>query len=165
MKARLYEKYKNEVVPALKQVLANVEERLNRSRNGLICREHGDSTASLEKGAMDDAAKEPDLCITGRKRLSQSANRARRLRSSLAREPAMPIACCRVTLRKDAMYEFSTWLVRRARCPRIRDFLRDCRRASLTVAAITRSAVAINHFFRKSNWKRSSARKAWTLRS
>ena len=64
MKARLYEKYKNEVVPALKQ-------RHNYTNvHQIPCLEkivvNMGISASLEKNAIEDAAKDLSL-ITGRK--------------------------------------------------------------------------------------------------
>jgi len=64
MKARLYEKYKNEVVPALKEKhkYANIHQ-IPRFEKIVV---NMGVSASLEKSAIDDAAK--DLAqITGRK--------------------------------------------------------------------------------------------------
>ena len=114
MKARLYEKYKNEVVPALKEKhnYANVHQvpRLEK-----IVVNMGIS-ASLEKGAIDDAAKDLSL-ITGRK---PAISKSRHDIANFKLRENMPIGC-RVTLRKDAMYEFFDRLVAAA-LPRIRDF-------------------------------------------
>ena len=114
MKARLYQKYVNEVVPALKakHPYANVHQipRLEK-----IVVNMGVS-ASLEKGAIDDAAK--DLAqITGRK---AAISKARHDIANFKLRRGVPIGC-RVTLRKDAMYEFLDRLVATA-LPRIRDF-------------------------------------------
>ncbi len=64
MKARLYDKYKNEVVPALKEKhkYANVHQIPKIEK---IVVNMGISS-SLEKGAIDDAAKDL-MQITGRK--------------------------------------------------------------------------------------------------
>ena len=73
-------------------------------------------SASLEKGAIDDAAK--DLAqITGRK---PAISKARHDIANFKLRSGHPIGC-RVTLRKDAMYEFLDRLVATA-LPRIRDF-------------------------------------------
>src|SRR5437868_5386538 len=114
MKARLYDKYKNEVVPALKDKhkYSNVHQipRLEK-----IVVNMGIS-ASLEKGAIDDAAK--DLAqITGRKAV---ISKSRHSIANFKLREGQPIGC-RVTLRKDAMYEFFDRLVATA-LPRIRDF-------------------------------------------
>ncbi|HVU08012.1 MAG TPA: 50S ribosomal protein L5 [Verrucomicrobiae bacterium] len=114
MKARLYEKYTNEVVPALKEKhkYANVHQipRLEK-----IVVNMGVS-ASLEKGAVEDAAKDLSL-ITGRK---PAISKSRHAIANFKLRQNQPIGC-RVTLRKDAMYEFFDRLVATA-LPRIRDF-------------------------------------------
>ena len=73
-------------------------------------------SASLEKGAVDDAAK--DLAfITGRKPV---INKSRKAIANFKLRENQPIGC-RVTLRRDVMYEFFDRLVATA-LPRIRDF-------------------------------------------
>jgi large subunit ribosomal protein L5 len=114
MKARLYDKYVKEVVPALKEKhkYGNVHQipRLTK-----IVVNMGVS-ASLEKSAIDDAAK--DLAqITGRK---AAISKSRHSIANFKLREGQPIGC-RVTLRKDAMYEFFDRLVATA-LPRIRDF-------------------------------------------
>src|SRR3982750_301717 len=114
MKARLYEKYKNEVLPALKDKhkYSNVHQipRLEK-----IVVNMGVS-ASLEKSAIDDAAR--DLAqITGRK---AAISKSRHSIANFKLREGQPIGC-RVTLRRDAMYEFFDRLVATA-LPRIRDF-------------------------------------------
>jgi len=114
MKARLYEKYKSEVVPALKQKhnYTNVHQipRLEK-----IVVNMGIS-ASLEKNAIEDAAKDLSL-ITGRKAV---ISKSRHSIANFKLREDMPIGC-RVTLRRDVMYEFFDRLVATA-LPRIRDF-------------------------------------------
>jgi large subunit ribosomal protein L5 len=114
MKARLYNKYVNEVVPALKEKhkFPNVHQipRLTK-----IVVNMGIS-ASLEKNAIDDAAKDLAL-ITGRK---PAVSRSRHSIANFKLREGQPIGC-RVTLRRDAMYEFFDRLVATA-LPRIRDF-------------------------------------------
>ena len=114
MKARLYDKYKNEVVPALKAKhnYTNVHQIPKMVK---IVVNMGVS-ASLEKGAIEDAAK--DLTqITGRK---PAISKARHDIANFKLRTGQPIGC-RVTLRDDAMYEFFDRLVAAA-LPRIRDF-------------------------------------------
>ena len=114
MKARLYDKYKNEVVPALKQKhnYTNVHQIPQLEK---IVVNMGVS-ASLEKNAIEDAAKDLAL-LTGRKAV---ISRSRHDIANFKLRENVPIGC-RVTLRKDAMYEFFDRLVATA-LPRIRDF-------------------------------------------
>src|SRR6185503_10611537 len=114
MKPRLYEKYVSEVRPALKEKRGykNVHQipRLEK-----IVVNMGVS-ASLEKSAIDDAAKDLAM-ITGRK---PAISKARHSIANFKLREGVPIGC-RVTLRRDAMYEFFDRLVATA-LPRIRDF-------------------------------------------
>jgi large subunit ribosomal protein L5 len=114
MKARLYAKYKNEVVPALqaKHNYSNVHEVPKFVK---IVVNMGVS-ASLEKGAIEDAAKDLTL-ITGRK---PATSKSRHSIANFKLREGQVIGC-RVTLRRDAMYEFFDRLVAAA-LPRIRDF-------------------------------------------
>ncbi|MGH7940327.1 MAG: 50S ribosomal protein L5 [Limisphaerales bacterium] len=114
MKARLYDKYKNDVVPALQQK-RNYKNVHQIPRLEKIVVNMGVS-ASLEKGAVDDASKDLSL-ITGRK---PAISMSRHSIASFKLRENQPIGC-RVTLRKDAMYEFFDRLVATA-LPRIRDF-------------------------------------------
>jgi large subunit ribosomal protein L5 len=114
MKARLYEKYKSEVLPALKErhKYTNVHQIPKLEK---IVVNMGVS-ASLEKSAIDDAAKDLQQ-ITGRKAaISKSTHSI----ANFKLRENQPIGC-RVTLRSDAMYEFFDRLVAAA-LPRIRDF-------------------------------------------
>src|ERR1041385_8930173 len=114
MKARLYEKDVKEVVPALKQKRGykNVHQipRLEK-----IVVNMGIS-ASLEKGALEDAAKDLSL-ITGRK---PAVSKSRHSIANFKLREGQHIGG-RVTLRRDAMYEFFDRLVA-VTLPRIRDF-------------------------------------------
>jgi large subunit ribosomal protein L5 len=114
MKARLHSKYVNDVVPALKAKhnYANVHQipRLEK-----IVVNMGIS-ASLEKGALEDAAKDLTM-ITGRK---PAISKSRHSIANFKLREGQAIGC-RVTLRQDAMYEFFDRLVG-ATLPRIRDF-------------------------------------------
>ena len=114
MKARLYNKYVNEVVPALKEKhkFANVHQIPRMTK---IVVNMGVS-ASLEKNAIEDAAKDLAL-ITGRK---AAVSKSRHSIANFKLREGQPIGC-RVTLRRDAMYEFFDRLVATA-LPRIRDF-------------------------------------------
>ena len=114
MKARLYEKYVNEVVPALKQK-RQYKNAHQIPRMEKIVVNMGVS-ASLEKGAIDDASKDLAM-ITGRKPV---ISKSRKSIANFKLREGMPIGC-RVTLRRDAMYEFFDRLVA-ATLPRIRDF-------------------------------------------
>src|SRR5438270_3775783 len=114
MKARLYEKYKNDVVPALKEKhkYANVHQ-VPRIEKIVV---NMGVSASLEKGAVDDAAKDLSM-ITGRKAV---ISKSRKSIANFKLRENQPIGC-RVTLRRDVMYEFFDRLVATA-LPRIRDF-------------------------------------------
>jgi large subunit ribosomal protein L5 len=114
MKARLFEKYTKEVVPALKEKrkYTNVHQ-VPRMEKIVV---NMGISASLEKSAIDDAAKDLAL-ITGRKAV---VSKARHSIANFKLREGQPIGC-RVTLRRDAMYEFFDRLVATA-LPRIRDF-------------------------------------------
>jgi large subunit ribosomal protein L5 len=114
MKARLYDKYFNEVVPALKAKhnYTNVHQIPKLVK---IVVNMGIS-ASLEKGALEDAAKDLTM-ITGRK---PAVSKAKKAVANFKLREGQPIGC-RVTLRHAAMYEFFDRLVAAA-LPRIRDF-------------------------------------------
>ncbi len=114
MKARLYNKYVSEVVPSLKDK-HNYSNAHQIPHMVKIVVNMGVS-ASLEKNAVEDAAKDLGL-ITGRKpAISKSRHNIANFKLRLGQ----PIGC-RVTLRKDAMYEFFDRLVS-VTLPRIRDF-------------------------------------------
>src|SRR5881628_3461061 len=114
MKSRLYSRYLNEVRPALieKRKYQNVHQvpRLEK-----IVVNMGVS-ASLEKGAIDDAARDLSM-ITGRKAV---ISKSRKSIANFKLREGQPIGC-RVTLRRDTMYEFFDRLIAAA-LPRIRDF-------------------------------------------
>jgi large subunit ribosomal protein L5 len=114
MKARLYAKYKSDVVPALKEKhkYTNVHQIPKIEK---IVVNMGVS-ASLEKSAIDDAAKDLQQ-ITGRK---PAISKSKHSIANFKLREGYPIGC-RVTLRKDEMYEFFDRLVATA-LPRIRDF-------------------------------------------
>ncbi len=114
MKSRLYQKYMNEVRPALtqKRNYQNVHEVPHMEK---IVINMGVS-ASLEKTAVEDAAKELAQ-ITGRKAV---INKSRKSIANFKLRKGQAIGC-RVTLRRDVMYEFLDRLIS-VTLPRIRDF-------------------------------------------
>jgi len=114
MKPRLYEKYMNEVRPALKEKrkYQNVHQIPKMEK---IVINMGVS-ASLEKGAVEDATRDMAM-ITGRKPV---INKARHSIANFKLREGQNIGC-RVTLRREVMYEFFDRLVATA-LPRIRDF-------------------------------------------
>ena len=114
MKARLYEKYVAEVAPALKEKrkYANIHQ-VPRIEKIVV---NMGVSAALEKTAVEDAAKELAL-ITGRK---AAICKSRHNVANFKLRKNQPIGC-RVTLRRDVMYEFLDRLVAAA-LPRIRDF-------------------------------------------
>ncbi|MEQ2007437.1 MAG: 50S ribosomal protein L5 [Limisphaerales bacterium] len=114
MESRLYKKYIEEVRPALieKRGYTNLHQVPKLEK---IVLNMGVS-ASLEKSAVDDAAK--DLtAITGRKPV---ISKSRKSIANFKLRQHQPVGCF-VTLRRDAMYEFFDRLVATA-LPRIRDF-------------------------------------------
>jgi large subunit ribosomal protein L5 len=113
MKARLYEKFVNEVCPPEGE--AQVQNVHQVPKMVKIVVNMGVS-ASLEKGAVEDAAKDLSM-ITGRKPV---ISKSRKSIANFKLRENQPIGC-RVTLRRDAMYEFFDRLVAAA-LPRIRDF-------------------------------------------
>jgi len=114
MKSRLYEKFVNEVRPALieKRKYQNLHQ-VPRMEKIVV---NMGVSASLEKGAIDDAAKDLAI-ITGRKPV---ISKSRKSIANFKLRENQPIGC-RVTLRREAMYEFFDRLVAAA-LPRIRDF-------------------------------------------
>ena len=114
MKPRLYQQYLDKVRPAL------MEKRKYRNLHQVPRMEkivlHMGVSASLEKGALDDAAKDMGL-IAGRKAV---ISKARKSIANFKLREGYPITC-HVTLRREVMYEFFDRLVAAA-LPRIRDF-------------------------------------------
>ena len=114
MKSRLYQKYIESVRPAL------IEKRKYRNIHQVPHMEkivvNMGVSASLEKGAVDDAVKDLTM-ITGRRPV---INKARKSIANFKLREGQSIGC-RVTLRRDVMYEFFDRLVATA-LPRIRDF-------------------------------------------
>jgi large subunit ribosomal protein L5 len=114
MKARLYDKYVTEVAPALKEKRKYTNSHQIPRMEKIVV--NMGISASLEKSAIDDAAKDLAL-ITGRKPV---ISKSRHSIANFKLREGQPIGC-RVTLRRDAMYEFFDRLVATA-LPRIRDF-------------------------------------------
>jgi len=114
MKPRLFEKYHATVKPALqeKRKYANVHE-IPKIEKIVI---NMGVSASLEKGAVEDAVKDLQQ-ITGRKAV---INKSKKSIANFKLREGQQIGC-RVTLRREVMYEFLDRLVAAA-LPRIRDF-------------------------------------------
>jgi large subunit ribosomal protein L5 len=114
MKPRLYEKYMNDVRPALieKQQYKNVHQ-VPRIQKIVV---NMGVSASSEKGAVEDAAKDLSV-ITGRKPV---ISKSRKSIANFKLREGMAIGC-RVTLRREVMYEFFDRLIAAA-LPCIRDF-------------------------------------------
>jgi large subunit ribosomal protein L5 len=114
MKPRLQTKYESEVRDALvqKRGYKNVHQ-IPRMEKIVV---HMGVSASLEKSAIDDAAKDM-AAITGRK---AAISKSRKSIANFKLREGQPIGC-HVTLRRDVMYEFFDRLVA-ATLPRIRDF-------------------------------------------
>ncbi|MDX1951412.1 MAG: 50S ribosomal protein L5 [Verrucomicrobiota bacterium] len=121
MKSRLFDKYQNEVKPALqeKRKYVNVHQ-IPRMTKIVI---NMGVSASLEKAAVDDAVKDLTM-ITGRKPV---INKSRKSIANFKLRQGQAIGC-HVTLRREVMYEFFDRLVAAA-LPRIRDFRGVSRRA------------------------------------
>ena len=114
MQARLFKKYTDIVRPALmeKRQYKNVHQ-VPRVEKIVI---NMGVSASLEKGAVEDAVKDMTM-ITGRKPV---INKSRKAVANFKLRENQAIGC-HVTLRRDVMYEFLDRLVATA-MPRIRDF-------------------------------------------
>jgi len=114
MKARLYDKYTKEVIPALRDRHKYTNPHQVPRMEKIVV--NMGVSAQLEKSAVDDAARDLSL-ITGRKPV---VNKSRKSVANFKLREGQPIGC-RVTLRRDVMYEFFDRLVAAA-LPRIRDF-------------------------------------------
>ncbi|MEK7686237.1 MAG: 50S ribosomal protein L5 [Verrucomicrobiota bacterium] len=114
MKPRLYQKYLESIRPALmeKRKYKNIHQAPRMEK---IVINMGVS-ASLEKAAVDDAARDLSL-ITGRKPV---LNKSRKSIANFKLRQGQLIGC-HVTLRREVMYEFFDRLVAAA-LPSIRDF-------------------------------------------
>ncbi len=115
MNPRLQDKYENEILPALKESLGR-ENRLALPRLEKIVVNMGVGTATQEKKHMDDSVASLTQ-ITGQKpivTLSRKSVAGFRLRDGMA-------IGCKVTMRRQRMYEFMDRLISIA-LPRVRDF-------------------------------------------
>lgn len=113
--ARLYERYKNEIVPKLMELLGE-KNRLAVPRLQKITVNMGIGKAVENPKRIEEATKTLAL-ITGQKPVVTKAKKAI---SGFKLRKGMPIGC-KVTLRGARMYEFFDRLVNIA-IPRIRDF-------------------------------------------
>jgi large subunit ribosomal protein L5 len=121
MKARLYQRYVSEVRGALQEKLKKKNLHQVPHMEKIVI--NMGVSSSLEKAAVDDAAK--DLAtITGQKPV---ISRARKSIANFKLRQGQAIGCY-VTLRRDMMYEFFDRLVATA-LPRIRDFRGVSRRS------------------------------------
>jgi len=114
MKSRLYNKYMTEVRDALKEKRKYTNPHEVPRMQKIVV--NMGVSASLEKGAVEDAARDLSM-ITGRKPV---INKSRHSIANFKLREGQPIGC-RVTLRRDQMYEFFDRLIA-ATLPRIRDF-------------------------------------------
>lgn len=114
MKPRLQTKYETEVREALIKKRGYTNPHQVPKMEKIVV--NMGVSASLEKGAIDDAAK--DLAaITGRK---PAISKSRKSIANFKLREGQPIGC-HVTLRREVMYEFFDRLVATT-LPRIRDF-------------------------------------------
>ncbi|MBG89298.1 MAG: 50S ribosomal protein L5 [Verrucomicrobiales bacterium] len=114
MNARLYKKYTEEVVPALKEKHGYSNPHTIPAIEKIVV--NMGVSSLLEKSALDDAAKDLTT-ITGRKPVIAKAKKSV---ANFKLRQGYPIGCY-VTLRREVMYEFFDRLVAAA-LPRIRDF-------------------------------------------
>jgi large subunit ribosomal protein L5 len=114
MKPRLQEKYEKEVRQALMQKRGYKNVHQVPAMEKIVI--NMGVSAQLEKSAVDDAAKDLTM-ITGRK---PAINRSRKSIANFKLREGQAIGC-RVTLRREVMFEFFDRLVATA-LPRIRDF-------------------------------------------
>ncbi len=115
MAPRLFEKYKNEVLPALEKELGR-KNRMSLPKLEKLVVNMGVGSATGEKKHIEDAV-DAMTQITGQKPV---VTRARQSVAGFRLREGMAIGCM-VTLRKNRMYEFLDRLVSLA-LPRVRDF-------------------------------------------
>jgi large subunit ribosomal protein L5 len=114
MKPRLQTKYESEVRQALVQKRGYKNPHQVPKMEKIVV--NMGVSASLEKSALDDAAKDLSM-ITGRK---PAISKSRKNIANFKLREGQPIGC-HVTLRREVMYEFFDRLVATT-LPRIRDF-------------------------------------------
>jgi large subunit ribosomal protein L5 len=112
---RLQEKYEREILPALREKLGR-QNRMDLPRLQKIVVSMGVGSAITEKKHLEDAV-EALKQITGQKPMVTTARKA--IAGFKLRE-GLPLGC-KVTLRRQRMYEFMDRLVSLA-IPRVRDF-------------------------------------------
>jgi large subunit ribosomal protein L5 len=112
---RLQEKYENEILPALKEKLGR-DNRLSLPRLERIVVNMGVGSAIQDKKRLESAVEALTL-ITGQKPI---ITKARKSVASFRLREGMAIGC-KVTLRRQRMYEFLDRLIAIA-LPRVRDF-------------------------------------------
>lgn len=113
--ARLFEKYKNDIVPALtKQFNYGTIMQVPKITKIVLSRGVGD--AVQDKKLIDDSVEEFSL-ISGQKPI---VTKAKKSVSNFKLREGMPIGC-KVTLRSTRMYEFLDRFINVA-LPRVRDF-------------------------------------------
>jgi len=113
--ARLLDRYKTEIQPALKSEL-NIDNDLAVPRLAKVVVSMGTGSPAVDKNRLDAAAADLAL-ITGQK---ADIRRAKRSVSNFKLREDMPVGCV-VTLRGRRMYEFVDRLINVA-IPRLRDF-------------------------------------------
>ena len=115
MAPRLKDKYENEILPALKEKLGR-DNRLSLPRIQKVVVNMGVGDAIQEKKYLETAV-DALTQITGQKPI---ITRARKSIAGFRLREGMPIGC-KVTLRRNQMYEFLDRLIAVA-LPRVRDF-------------------------------------------
>lgn len=153
MKPRLYTKYIEEVRPALteKRGYKNVHQ-IPRIEKIVV---NMGVSASLEKGALEDAVKEMQM-ITGRKAV---VTIARKSIANFKLRKGQSVGC-KVTLRREVMYEFFDRLVSAALPGSAISAESDP--SSLTAVEPTHSVFPIRRSSQKLSWTRSRDSRAWT---
>lgn len=121
MNPRLFDKYHNEVKPALLESRGYKNPHQIPALQKIVI--NMGVSALLDKSAVEDAAKDLSM-ITGRKPV---INKAKKSIANFKLREGQSVGC-RVTLRRQAMYEFFDRLVAAA-LPRIRDFRGISRKA------------------------------------
>jgi large subunit ribosomal protein L5 len=114
MKPRLYTKYQNEIIPLLLKE-GGAKNRHEVPRLLKITLNMG-VRSDAEKGAIEEAVKEM-AAISGQKPV---VTKARQSIANFKLRKGMPVGC-KVTLRRERMYEFLDRLIT-CSLPRIRDF-------------------------------------------
>jgi len=115
MNPRLQDKYEQEILPALSESLGR-SNRLSLPRLEKIVLNMGVGSGGTEKKHVDEAVSVMTL-ISGQKPI---VTRARKSIANFRLREGMPIGC-KVTLRRDRMFEFFDRLVSIV-LPRVRDF-------------------------------------------